>query len=72
VRLDLRALPAHRVFDGTTRDRAAAVTSDLDDEPRHDGRLFLQRAGGRRGDKRGFTVGFVVGLHWRKLSSDFT
>jgi len=28
-------------FDGTTRDRAAAVTSNLDDEPRDDRRLFL-------------------------------
>ena len=45
ARFDLRALPAHRVFDGTTRDRATAVTSDLDDETRNDRRFFAQCAG---------------------------
>ena len=41
AQIDLRALPAHRVLDGTTRDRATAVTSNLDDEARDDGRFFL-------------------------------
>jgi hypothetical protein len=68
VGLDLRALSAHRVFDGTTRDRAGAVTSNLDDEPRDDGRLFLQRTGGRGHELGLLFVVFVVGFHSCKLS----
>lgn len=64
--LDLRALAAHRVFDGATRDGTAAVGSNLYDEPRDDRRFLLQCTTRWCLDELGFVV--VIGGHIEQLS----